>query len=131
MEERNEVVTREDQRLPAEASQRMAVLPPVDIFEDDTGITLFADLPGVSKDKLGVRIDGDNLIIDGEAVVGAPRNMEQVYSEARVPYYRRGFTLSRELDATKVEAVMKDGVLKLHIPKLEQAKPRRITVQAA
>ena len=61
MEERNEVVTREDQRLPAEASQRMAVLPPVDIFEDDTGITLFADLPGVSKDKLGVRIkDNDS-----------------------------------------------------------------------
>ena len=131
MDERNEVVNREDQRLPAEAAQRMAVLPTVDIFEDDTGITLFADLPGVSKDKLGVRIDGDNLIIDGEAVVGAPRNMEQVYSEVRVPYYRRGFTLSRELDASKVEAVMKDGVLKLHIPKLEEAKPRRIIVQAA
>ncbi len=129
MNDRTQVTNRDDERLPAEATRR-AMLPPVDIFEDEHGITLFADLPGVSKDKLGVHIDGDTLTIDGEAVVGAPKDMEQVYSEVRVPYYRRGFTLSRELDASKVEATMKDGVLKLHIPKLEEAKPRRITVKA-
>jgi HSP20 family protein len=129
MTERSDVATRDGERLPAEVA-RNAAIPPVDIVEDDSGITVFADLPGVSRDKLNVRIDGDSLTIEGEAVVGAPREMEQVYSEVRMPYYRRGFTLSRELDASKVEAVMKDGVLKLHIPKLEEAKPRRITVKA-
>ena len=129
MNDRSQVATRDEQRLPAEAARR-AMLPPVDIFEDEHGITLYADLPGVTREKLSVHIDGDTLTIDGEAVVGAPKNMEQVYSEVRVPYYRRGFTLSRELDASKVEAAMKDGVLKLRIPKLEEAKPRRITVKA-
>ncbi len=124
-----QVATRNGEKLPAEATRR-AMLPPVDIFEDEHGITLYADLPGVTKDKLSLHIDGDTLTIDGEAVVGAPKDMEQVYSEVRVPYYRRGFTLSRELDASKVDATMKDGVLKLHIPKLEEAKPRRITVKA-
>jgi HSP20 family molecular chaperone IbpA len=130
MNDRTNVATREEQRLPAETA-RNAVLPPVDIVEDDSGITLFADLPGVSKEQLSVRIDGDNLTIEGEALVGAPSGMEQVYSEVRVPHYRRGFTLSRELDASRVDASMKDGVLKLHIPKSEQAKPRRIAVKAA
>ena len=125
-----QVASREEQQLPAETTRR-AVLPPVDIFEDEHGITLYADLPGVTKEKLEIHIDGDTLTIDAEATVGAPKNMEQVYSEVRTPYYRRAFTLSRELDASKVEAGMKDGVLKLHIPKLEEAKPRRITVKAA
>ncbi len=128
MNDRNQVATR-DEQMPAEASRR-AMLPPVDIFEDEHGITLNADLPGVTKEKLSVHIDGDTLTIDGEALVGAPTDMAQVYSEVRVPYYRRGFTLSRELDASKVDATMKDGVLKLHIPKLEEAKPRRIAVKA-
>ncbi len=130
MNERSQqVASRDEQTQPAETARRM--LPPVDIFEDESGITLYADLPGVSKEKLSVHIDNDTLTIDGEAVVGAPKNMDQVYSEVRSPYFRRGFTLSRELDASKVEAVMKDGVLKLHIPKLEEAKPRRIEVKAA
>ncbi len=124
-----QVASREGERLPAEGARR-AMLPPVDIFEDEHGITVYADLPGVSRDRLSVHIDGDTLTIDGEAVVGAPKDMEQVSSEVRVPYYRRGFTLSRELDASKVDATMKDGVLMLHIPKLEEAKPRRITVKA-
>jgi HSP20 family protein len=129
MNDRTSVVAREDQGLPAEAA-RMAMLPPVDIVEDESGITLFADLPGVSKDRLSVRVDGETLLIEGEAVVGAPKDMEQLYSEVRVPYYRRSFTLSRELNAAKVEASMKEGVLKLHIPKHEEARPRRISVRS-
>ena len=59
----------------------------------------------------------------------APENMELVYGEAQYPLYRRQFTLSRELDASRIEANLKDGVLKLTIPKLEEAKPRRIEVR--
>ena len=105
------------------------VVPPVDVFEDAEGITLLADLPGVSRDRLGVRVDGDTLTIEGTAEVAGPQQLELVYGEARVPAYRREFTLSRELDASRIDAQLKDGVLRLTIPKSEEAKPRRIEVR--
>ena len=106
-----------------------ALVPPVDIVENEVGITLIADMPGVSKDRLGVRVDGDNLLIEGAAEVYVPDNLELLHSEIRNPYFRRSFTLSRELDATKIEASMRDGVLRLHIPKAEEARPRRVEVK--
>ena len=105
------------------------VVPPVDVFEDESGITLLADLPGVSRDRLGVRVDGESLILEATAATAQPENMQLVYGEAQLPSYRRQFTLSRELDASRIEASLKDGVLKLAIPKLEEAKPRRIEVR--
>jgi HSP20 family protein len=105
------------------------VVPPVDVFENESGITLLADLPGVSRDRLGVRVDGDSLLIEATASAAGPQNMELVYGEAQYPSYRRQFTLSRELDTSGVEASLKDGVLTLVIPKLEEAKPRRIDVR--
>ena len=107
----------------------VAMVPPVDIVEDETGFTLTADLPGVSKDRLGVKINGDHLLIEGEVSTPVPQGMELVYAELRTPYYRRSFTLSRELDASKIEAKLNDGVLQLRIPKAEEAKPRRIEVK--
>lgn len=123
----NEVQTR-----PAAESQAPAaphVVPPVDIVEDDSGITLLADLPGVSRERLGVRVDGDILTIEGTADVAGPREMELVYGEAQLAVYRREFSLSRELDASRIEAQLKDGVLRLTIPKAEEARPRRIEVR--
>lgn len=106
------------------------VIPPVDIFEDDAGITLLADLPGASREQLGVRVDGDNLTIEASAsTVSVPQEMELVYAEAQFPSYRRQFTLSRELDTGRIEASLKDGVLRLTIPKSEEAKPKRIEVR--
>ena len=105
------------------------VVPPVDVFEDETGITLLADLPGVSRDHLGLRVDGESLTLEATAITAQPDNMQLVYGEAQFPSYRRQFTLSRELDASRIEASLKDGVLKLAIPKLEEARPRRIDVR--
>jgi len=105
------------------------VVPPVDVFEDESGITLLADLPGVSHERLGVRVEGDSLLIEGTVDVAGPREMDIVYGEAQVPAYRREFTLSRELDASRIEAQLKDGVLRLTIPKAEEARPRRIQVR--
>jgi len=106
-----------------------ALLPPVDIYEDETGFTLTADLPGVSKERLGVKVNGDNLLIEGDVSVPAPEDMELVYAEILASSYRRSFTLSRELDASKIEANLKDGVLKLRIPKAEEARPRKIEIK--
>lgn len=105
------------------------VVPPVDVFEDDAGITLLADLPGVSREHLGLRVDGESLTLEATATTAQPENMQLVYGEAQFPSYRRQFTLSRELDASRIEASLKDGVLKLAIPKLEEARPRRIEVR--
>lgn len=114
---------------PAAAAQAPHAVPPVDVFEDENGITLFADLPGVSRERLNVRVDGDSLLVEGTAQADIPEAMELVYGEARLPTYRREFTLSRELDAGAIDAQLKDGVLRLRIPKAEAAKPRRIEVQ--
>lgn len=105
------------------------VVPPVDVYEDEAGITLLADMPGVSRDRLTVRVDGESLLLEATASTAQPEGMQLVYGEARFPSYRREFTLSRELDASRIEASLKDGVLRLAIPKLEEAKPRRIEVR--
>jgi HSP20 family molecular chaperone IbpA len=105
------------------------LIPPVDIFEDESGFTLIADLPGVAKERLGVKVNGDNLLIEGEMSVPSPQGMELFYAELPASHYQRSFMLSRELDASKIEANLKDGVLKLRIPKAEEAKPRRIEIR--
>jgi HSP20 family molecular chaperone IbpA len=110
--------------------QQRAVVPPVDVFEDEASITLLADLPGVQRDQLHIRVDGDTLVLEATALTGGPENMELVYGEAQFPAYRRQFTLSRELDTARIEAQLRDGVLRLTIPKAEAARPRRIDVQA-
>lgn len=105
------------------------VVPPVDVFENESGITLLADLPGVARDGLAVRVDGETLLIEATASPAGPAELDLVYGEAWYPAYRRQFTLSRELDASRIDAALKDGVLRLTIPKLEEAKPRRVEVR--
>ena len=114
----------------AEQEQQRAVLPAVDVFEDASGITLLADMPGVPRDQLELKVEGDALSIEGSVRTLTPEGLEAVYAELRVPRYRRTFTLSRELDASRIDASLKDGVLTLRIPKQTFAQPRRIEVQA-
>ncbi|MDR7334566.1 Hsp20/alpha crystallin family protein [Roseateles asaccharophilus] len=113
----------------AGATER-AVTPPVDVFEDETGITLLADMPGVPRDQLELHVEGDSLLIEGRVQPQTPTGLEAVYAELRVPRWRRSFTLSRELDTAKIDANLKDGVLTLRIPKQAHAQPRRIAVSA-
>lgn len=109
--------------------QEAAMMPPVDVIEDATGITLYADLPGVPKDKLNLRVDGDQLNLEAELVLALPQGMEAGHAEVQASHYRRAFTLSKELDAGKVSAELSQGVLRVRIPKAEHAQPRRIAVQ--
>jgi len=74
-------------------------------------------------------VDGETLTIEATAQADAPQGMEILHNEAPYPGYRRSFTLSRELDASRIEATLKDGVLRLAIPKREEARPRRIEVR--
>jgi HSP20 family molecular chaperone IbpA len=126
MSERSEV----SKTAPQQAARNEAsLMPPVDVIEDASGITLFADLPGVPKDKLSLQVEADMLTIEGDVTVPTPEGLEASYVEVGLPRYRRVFTLSKELDASKVTAELANGVLKLRIPKAEHAKPRRIEIQ--
>jgi HSP20 family molecular chaperone IbpA len=115
-------------RTDTEQEHTHAVLPAVDVFEDAAGITLLADMPGVTKDRLELKIEGDTLLVEGAVQPLQPDGLEAIYAELRVPRYRRSFTLSRELDTAHIEAKLKDGVLTLRIPKQAHAQPRRIAV---
>ena len=109
--------------------EESALLPPVDVFEDADAITLCADLPGVPKDKLSLRVEADTLTIEGEISLATYKGMEATHAEVQLPRYRRAFTLGAELNSDKVEAEFRQGVLKLRIPKAEHAKPRKIEIK--
>jgi HSP20 family molecular chaperone IbpA len=115
--------------LSQETASEAALVPAVDVVEDAGGITLYADLPGVPKDKLGLQVEADTLTIEGELSFEMPEGMESTHAEVSLPRYRRVFTLSKELDTEKVAADFKHGVLTLRIPKAEHAQPRRIDIK--
>lgn len=113
------------------ARNEAALMPPVDVIEDSSGLTLYADLPGVPKDKLNLQVEANSLTIEGELNLDMPEGMEASHAEVSLPRYRRSFTLSKDLDTGKVSAELKNGVLKLHIPKAEHAQPRKIEVKVS
>ena len=112
------------------STPQRAVAPAVDVFEDANGITLLADMPGVSKEDLEIRLDGETLVVEGAVAPAMPEGMQALWAEMKVPRLRRTFTLSRELDTTRIEANLKDGVLTVRLPKQAHAQPRRISVTA-
>ena len=121
-------VTKQEQQQPTKPVA--TILPDEDVWEDADGITMTADLPGVSNKGLNVRVDNGALLIDGDASLDMPEGMEAVYAELRMPHFRRSFALSRELDTARIDAKLKDGVLTVTIPKAEAAKPHRIEVRS-
>ena len=124
-------MTTQDLQARAKAAPTRSIVPPVDIVEDKEGITLRADLPGVSKENLAIGVEGGTLTIEGAVSLGEAANLKSVYAEVRVAHYKREFALSRDLDTERIDADFANGVLTLRVPKREQAKPRRIEVKAS
>ncbi|MGO4814198.1 Hsp20/alpha crystallin family protein [Cupriavidus sp. 2MCAB6] len=116
------------QRQEERPTRKITLLPAVDIFEDSNGVTLWADLPGVTKDRLNVSVHDGTLNIEAEAVVPTPANLRVQHAEIREPHFARAFALSPEFDTSKIDAHLQDGVLKLTIPRRDEARPRRIAV---
>ncbi|MFI4866811.1 MAG: Hsp20/alpha crystallin family protein [Steroidobacterales bacterium] len=104
---------------------------PVDIFENSDSLMLTADMPGVSKDRLDVRVDGTTLVVQGNVQFDLPEKAVALHAEVRAAVYRRSFVLSRELDTEKIQANLKDGVLTVQIPKRASLRPRKIEVQGS
>jgi HSP20 family protein len=113
------------------ARNENAIRPLVDIFETAEGITLQADMPGVSKDRLNLHVEGNTLILEGSLEIDMPEKMEALHADIRSTLYRCSFVLSPELETARIEANLKDGVLAVRIPKRAELRPRRIEVTSS
>lgn len=113
-----------------QSEREVFLRPAVDIYEDNTGITLIADLPGVSREGLDVHLDNNSLTIEGRAAIELHEGMEALYADIVTPHFRRSFTLSNELEKEKINAKVTDGVLTLHLPKRVEFQPRKIEIKA-
>ena len=127
------VVTRSQQRTPPSReetrSQEQYVTPPVDIYETGEGLVVKADLPGVAKENLDVRVENNLLTIRAKSAHVAPG--EPIYREYELVNFFRQFELNERVDQAKISADLKHGVLTLKLPKAEEAKPRKIDVTIA
>ncbi|MCA7891714.1 Hsp20/alpha crystallin family protein [Burkholderia cepacia] len=121
-------VARRDTEQP---KRRITLVPAVDIYEDSQVVTLWADLPGVTRDKLDVKVHDNSLSIEAEATVPTPANLRLQHAEVREPHFARTFTLSPDFDTSRIEASLHDGVLKLTIPRRDEARPRRVEVRTS
>jgi|SRR5208282_2483766 len=103
--------------------------PRFDIVETDDELVLYGDLPGVTQANLDVRFENGRLMLDGK-VPSRHAEHEFVYGEYGIGDFYRSFSINETIDAEKISAELRDGVLTLHLPKVEKVKPRKILVKA-
>jgi len=123
--EKAEITTPAEQTRPG-----LVFTPAVDIFETDKEITLLADMPGVQAGELDIDLHENVLTLEGEVQPPEGANEVDVIREYRTGKYYRQFTLSQVIDQSKIDADLRDGVLRLRLPKVEAARPRKIAVKS-
>ena len=117
---------------PAEQTQEGAVFTPaVDIFETERDITLILDMPGVKKDNITIDLNENILTLSGDVKPFEGADENDILVEFEVGKFWRQFTIPEVIEQSKINAEHKDGVLRLTLPKVEKAQPRKITVKAA
>lgn len=133
MTDSKELKVQEKQEVAAPAEQTrpgLVFTPAVDIYETDGKLMLIADMPGVAADDITIDLRDGVLTITGDVTPWEKHDVDNVLVEFGIGKYYRQFTLSETIDQERIEAQQKDGVLKLALPKLEKAQPRKITVSA-
>jgi HSP20 family molecular chaperone IbpA len=133
MADSKDIKVREKQELTTPAEQTtpgMVFTPQVDIFETEKAITLLADIPGVKSEKLNIDLRDNILTITGDIEAVDLGGEEEVLTEYEMGRFYRQFTLSEVVDQNKIDAKLGDGVLRLTLPKVEKATPRKIAVKA-
>ena len=118
----------DEPREPTRSEERF-VAPPVDIYEDDQGLVVVADLPGADPSSLDVRVERGVLTLQARAGTGQTAQGQPVYREYELVGFYRQFQLPEEVDAGRIEAELKQGVLTLRLPRQAPAEPRRIQVR--
>jgi HSP20 family protein len=118
--EKQEVMESDAERTVA----RRAFVPRVDIYETDGAINVIADMPGVSADSLDITLEQGVLTINGYVEEERPADHTLAYAEYRVGDYTRRFSLSNQIAQDEIDATVKDGVLRLHLPKVKPTTKR-------
>lgn len=116
----------QEKQVASTREESRTLVPPVDIFEVEDSLAVVVDLPGVDKNNVDISVDNNILTIKGH--VEKTEQGELLYREFQLRDFFRQFELSEEIDQDKIHAEMKNGVLTLRLPKLEKAKPKRISV---
>lgn len=124
--EKSEVSSMAEQTKPG-----LVFTPDVDIFETEKELTLLADMPGVKAKDLNIDLKENVLTLDGDVKNPEGEKEVDLFTEYRTGKYYRQFNLSEIIDQSKIEATMTDGVLRLRLPKVEAAKPRKIKIKAS
>jgi HSP20 family molecular chaperone IbpA len=123
---KTEVTTAAEQTRPG-----LVFTPAVDIFETDEEISLMADLPGVEAGDLNIDLNENVLTLDGDVKAPEASDEVDIIKEYSTGKYYREFSISHVIDQAKIDAKLKDGVLRLRLPKAEAAKPRKIAVKSS
>jgi HSP20 family protein len=123
VQEKKEVAPKSEKTVPARY-----FVPLTDIFENEDALTVVMEMPGVEKKDLDVQIENDVLRVEGRIDFAKYQGLEPLYAEYNVGHYARSFALSNQVDTQRINAALEDGVLTLKLPKVEQARPRRIPI---
>lgn len=134
-EESREIQVQDTEKQVAETEaertrDRPAFVPRADIYETDEAIVVVADMPGVDENSLDITLEKGVLTLNGVVDPETPEGYSLAYAEYRVGDYVRSFSLSDEIDQEAIEATLKDGVLRLTLPKITEARTKKIAVKA-
>jgi HSP20 family protein len=113
-----------------EATTPTRVFAPIaDIYETNDALTVILEMPGVEKNNVDIRVEDDILRVNGQLDLSKYKGLLPLYTEYNIGNYARNFRLSNRIDQNKIAAELKDGVLRLTLPKAEEAKPRTIEIK--
>jgi HSP20 family molecular chaperone IbpA len=104
-------------------------VPRADIYETEDKLVVVTDMPGVDENSVDITLEKNILSINGYVDYYEPEGYSLAWAEYEIGDYQRSFRISNEIDRDKIEASIKDGVLRLHLPKIEQAKLKKIAVK--
>lgn len=126
-------LTKKESQVPAAGERGETVpvyTPRVDIREDEEKVLVVADMPGVDESSVTVELEGSELAIRGQFLPHPPEGYSPIYREYAFGNYERTFTIGETIDCDGINAAVRDGVLRLTLPKAKEAKPKRIAVKA-
>jgi HSP20 family protein len=124
VQQKRELETKQETTIPARV-----FMPSADIYEDENALTVILEMPGVDKGNVEVSVEDGVLKVGGRLDFSKYQGLQPLYTEYNIGHYSRSFSLSNKIDQNKISADMKDGVLSLKLPKVQEAKPRTIQVK--
>ena len=124
VQKKRELENKDETTIPARI-----FVPAADIYEAENDLTVILEMPGVEKKNVDIRVEDGVLNIEGRLDLAKYHGLQPLYTEYNIGHYARSFRLSSKIDQNKIAAEMKDGVLSLKLPKVEEAKPRTIQIR--